>query len=125
MESRQIDETITDVEHYRATGRLPKIVIVQVGNNGPLISDDLARLKAALRGVPDIVFVNVRNGTTWQDESNNELTQFLEGWHVAHLADWYHHSTNSMLYPDGTHPLPQYCPVYARVIATTLRATNS
>ncbi|MDX6481056.1 MAG: hypothetical protein QOG85_1566, partial [Gaiellaceae bacterium] len=39
------------------------------------------------------------------------------------IADWYGASTNSMTY-DGTHPLPQYCPVYAHVIATTLRRTN-
>ncbi len=118
---RQIRDMIADVEQYRANGRLPKTVIIQIGNNSPLNSGDLRDLRAALRGVTDIVVVNVRVGTSWQDESNNEITSWLEGWHVAHLADWYHHSTDSMLYSDGTHPLPQYCPVYAHVIATTLR----
>lgn len=122
---RQINDTITDLNHYRAKHRLPKTVIIQVGNNGPLYYADLVRLKAALRGVPDIVFVNVRNGTSWQDESNNELTQFLGNWRRAHLSDWYHHSTNSMLYADGTHPLPWACRTYAHVIATTLRSTAS
>ncbi|HEY2354782.1 MAG TPA: acyltransferase family protein [Gaiellaceae bacterium] len=122
---RQINDTITDVQHYRAKHRLPPTVIIQVGNNGPLYYNDLVRLKAALRGVPDIVVVNVRNSTSWQDESNQAITNWLRGWSVAHLADWYGHSTDTMLYSDGTHPQPWACKIYARVIATTLRASNS
>jgi hypothetical protein len=121
----QIDDTITDLNHYRRKHRLPKTVIIQVGNNGPLYYGKLILLKEALRGVPDIVVVNVRNGTSWETESNKAITQWLSGWHAAHLADWYGHSTNNMLYPDGTHPYPYACRTYARVIATTLRESNS
>ena len=98
-------------------------MIIQVGNNGPLYSQDLHALKVALRGVPDVIVVNVRNNTNWQNESNGAITEWLRGWHEAHLADWYHHSKDSMFYPDHTHPLPQYCSVYAHVIATALRAS--
>jgi len=124
VESRQIDDTITDLDHYRAKNQLPKIVIIQVGNNGPLISDDLTRLKAALRGVTDIVVVNVRNATSWQDESNQHITTWLDGWHTAHLADWYHHSNDRMLY-DGTHPMPDGCLIYAHVIRMALLGTTA
>ena len=122
---RQVRDTIRDLYSYRVHHRLPKIVIIQIGNNGPLYYNDLVLLKHALRGIPDIVVVNVRNGTSWEGESNDAITQWLHGWHIAHLADWYHHSTSSMLYPDGTHPLPQYCPVYARVIKDALRGTHT
>jgi hypothetical protein len=128
---RQIGDTIRDLYNYRVHKRLPKTVIIQVGNNGPLYfggptgPEGLVQLKHALRGVQDIVVVNVRNSTAWQNQSNDAITQWLHGWHFAHLADWYHHSSDSMLYPDGTHPLPQFCPVYARVIATALRESNS
>jgi hypothetical protein len=122
---RQIKDTITDLNHIRKKHHtLPKTVIIQVGNNGPLLYNDLVALKTALRGVPDIVVVNVRNSTAWENESNDAITQWLRGWHVAHLADWYHHSTNAMLYTDGTHPLPWACHTYARLIATTLRVNN-
>jgi hypothetical protein len=125
---RQVDQTTEELGNIRYHGGgLPKIVIIQVGNNGPLVfdgSDGLDLLRHALRGVPDVIVVNVRNGTNWEQESNNAITQWLKGWHEAHLADWYHHSTSSMLYPDGTHPLPQYCPVYARVIKDALRGTR-
>jgi peptidoglycan/LPS O-acetylase OafA/YrhL len=121
---RQIADTITDLDRYRAKHTLPKVVIIQVGNNGPLWYRDLVRLKAALHGVPDIVVVNVRNATSWQNESNQAITQWLLGWHFAHLADWYRHSTDKML-SDGTHPWPYACRIYARVIATTLRGTKA
>jgi len=118
---RQVRDTIRELYSYRVEHRLPKTVIIQVGNNGPLVPSDLALLRHALRGVQDIVVVNVRNDTAWEAESNQAITAWLRGWKFAHLADWYHHSKSSMFNPDLTHPLPQYCPVYARLIATTLR----
>ncbi len=126
---RQVDQTTVELARIRHKyGRLPSVVIIQVGNNGPLYfhgPDGLVLLRHALRGVPDVVVVNVRNGTTWQNEANSAITQWLQGWHAAHLADWYDHSNSSMLYSDGTHPLPWACKIYARVIATTLRETTA
>jgi len=121
---RQIKDTIADLDKYRAKHRLPKVVIIQVGNNGPLYYNDIVNLQKALRGVPDVVIVNVRNDTSWQDESNGAITEWLGRWHRLHLADWYHHSNNSML-QDGTHPYPDGCRIYAHVIQTTLRRTQA
>jgi hypothetical protein len=118
---RQIDDTIKDLDRYRRRHRLPKTIVIQVGNNGPLWYADLKRLRLALRGTPLVVAVNVRNATSWEQESNHALVNWLHGWPAAHLADWYGNSTNKML-SDGTHPWPYACRIYARVIANTLRA---
>ncbi|HKU56723.1 MAG TPA: acyltransferase family protein [Gaiellaceae bacterium] len=119
---RQIDDTIDELQRLRRHHKLPKTVVIQVGNNGPLWYGDLTRLRHALRGIPDIVVVNVRNSTSWQDESNHALVGWLRDWHAAHLADWYGSSTNKML-SDGTHPFPYACWNYARLIENTLRST--
>jgi peptidoglycan/LPS O-acetylase OafA/YrhL len=119
---RQIENTVGELQRLRRHHRLTKIVLIQVGNNGPLWGRDLVRLRHALHGIPDIVVVNVRNSTSWQDESNHALTAWVHGWPQAHLADWYAHSTNKML-SDGTHPWPYACRIYAHLIADTLRAT--
>jgi peptidoglycan/LPS O-acetylase OafA/YrhL len=121
---RQVRDTIRSIHQYRVQKRLPKIVIIQVGNNGPLYYQDMKLLRHALRGVTDIVVVNVRNATSWETESNTAITQWISGWHIVHLADWYHHSQPSWL-SDGTHPWPKYCPVYARVIKNALRGTHT
>ena len=118
---RQIDDTIDDLQRLRRHHRLTKTLVIQVGNNGPLWFHDLARLRHALHGIPDVVVVNVRNTTSWQDESNHALSTWVHDWPAAHLADWYGHSTTKML-SDGTHPWPYACTIYARVIADTLRS---
>ncbi len=118
---RQIDDAIKDLDRLRSRHRLPKTVVIQVGNNGPLWYSDLVDLRHALRGIPDVVVVNVRNSTSWQDESNHALVNWLHDWRAAHLADWYGSSTNEML-SDGTHPWPYGCTIYARVIAGALRS---
>jgi peptidoglycan/LPS O-acetylase OafA/YrhL len=119
---RQIDDTVKELQRLRRHDHLPKIVVIQVGNNGPLWFDDLVRLRQALHGIPRVIVVNVRNSTSWQDESNQALVAWVHGWPAAHLADWFASSTNEML-SDGTHPWPYGCTIYARLIADTLRAT--
>jgi peptidoglycan/LPS O-acetylase OafA/YrhL len=119
---RQVDDTIDELNKLRKHHQLPRTIVIQIGNNGPLWYHDLVNLRRALRGIPDIVFVNVRNATSWQDESNTALAGWLRGWQAAHLADWYGHSTNKML-SDGTHPWPYGCVIYARLIKDTLRST--
>jgi peptidoglycan/LPS O-acetylase OafA/YrhL len=119
---RQIDDTIDDLQRLRRHHKLPKTIVIQVGNNGPLFYDDLTRLRRALHGIPNVIVVNVRNATSWQDESNHALVGWLHDWPSAHLADWYARSTDKML-SDGTHPWPYACWNYARVISDTLRST--
>jgi hypothetical protein len=121
---RQIHDTVKELERLRRHDKLAKTLVLQIGNNGPLWFGDLKGLRHALRGIPDIVVVNVRNSTSWQDESNQALVNWLHDWRVAHLADWYGHSTNKML-SDGTHPWPYACRIYARVIANTLRSSST
>ncbi|HZT93243.1 MAG TPA: acyltransferase family protein [Gaiellaceae bacterium] len=121
---RQIDDTIKELQQLRRHHRLPRTIVLQVGNNGPLWYADLVRLRQALRGIPDVIVVNVRNATSWQDESNHAIVSWLHDWRAAHLADWYGSSTNRML-SDGTHPYPYACTIYARVIARTLDSTST
>jgi hypothetical protein len=119
---RQVEDTVNELQTLRRHHKLAKIVVIQVGNNGPLWYRDLVRLRHALHGIPDIVVVNVRNTTSWQDESNHALVNWVHGWPAAHLADWYGRSTPKMM-QDGTHPWPYGCRIYAHVIADTLRST--
>jgi peptidoglycan/LPS O-acetylase OafA/YrhL len=119
---RQIDDTIVELQRLRRQHRLPRTVVIQVGNNGPLWYADLVRLRQALHGIHDVIVVNVRNSTSWQDESNHAIVSWMHDWRAAHLADWYGSSTNKML-SDGTHPYPYACTIYARVIARTLDST--
>jgi peptidoglycan/LPS O-acetylase OafA/YrhL len=119
---RQIEDTVNELQRLRRHHHLPKIAVIQVGNNGPLWYRDLVRLRHALHGIPRVIAVNVRNETSWQDESNHALVNWVHSWREAHLVDWYGRSTSKMM-QDGTHPWPYGCRIYARLIADTLRST--
>jgi hypothetical protein len=120
---RQPVQVIERLEEYRRAGDLPDRVIVQLGDNGPLWSADGQRLRRALRGVPQVVLVNVRVPRSWETEVNDELAQLVRGWPQARIADWYSASADPSLLYDEAHPNPAGQKIYARTVMQTLRQT--
>jgi hypothetical protein len=116
---RQADAAIARLAQYRAARQLPSTVIVQIGDNGPVWYADMQRLRRVLRGVAAVVLVNVRLARSWQDEVNSELRSYARTWPQAVIADWFDHSSQSML-SDGVHPAYSAQPVYARVVHDAL-----
>ncbi|HWD68573.1 MAG TPA: acyltransferase family protein [Solirubrobacteraceae bacterium] len=117
---RQADAAIARVAQYRAAGELPSEVIVQIGDNGPVWYADMQKLRRVLKGVPVVVLVNVRLARSWQGEVDQELGQYLRSWPQAVLADWFDHSSQSML-SDGVHPQYSDRGVYAHVVYDALQ----
>lgn len=117
---RQADATISRLAQYRAAGALPSEVIVQVGDNGPVWYADMQKLRRALKGVPVVVLVNVRVARSWQGEVDQELGQYVRSWPQAVTADWFDHSSQSML-SDGVHPQYSDRGVYANVVFDALK----
>jgi peptidoglycan/LPS O-acetylase OafA/YrhL len=114
---RQTDEVTARLRAYRAAGRLPVRVVVQVGENGPLSSGELGRLRDALRGVARVVFVTVRIPRSWESQVNGALARAVASWPGARLADWHGASGAAGLLYDGAHPDPAGQELYARVVA--------
>ncbi len=117
---RQADATIARLAQYRMAGELPSRVIVQIGDNGPVWYADMQKLRRVLRGVPVVVLVNVRLARSWQDEVNQELSQYAKSWPQAVIANWFAHSSQAML-SDGVHPQIDDRGVYAHVVYDALR----
>jgi hypothetical protein len=95
-------------------------VVVQIGDNGPIFSADLTRLRSLLSGVSHVVLVNVREQTSWEGEVNDALAQAVSSWPTATLADWNAASSNPHLLYDGAHPNPAGQSVYANVVVRAL-----
>lgn len=118
---RQPSAILARLAAYRAAGALPPNVVVQIGDNGPVWSAEVARMRSILAGVPHVVLVNVREpGTSWQDEVNGELKQAVSRWPQASIADWKSASANRSLLYDGVHPNHAGQRVYATVVARAL-----
>jgi hypothetical protein len=80
----------------------------------------MQRLRKVLKGVPVVVLVNVRVARSWQNEVNTELKSYARTWPQVVIANWYAHSTQSML-SDGVHPWIDDRGVYARVVDAALQ----
>jgi peptidoglycan/LPS O-acetylase OafA/YrhL len=121
---RQAVDTISRLAEYRAHGDLPPTVIVQIGDNGPVWYSNLQRLREVLSGVPHVVLVNVRVARSWQGEVDKALSEYVSSWPQAVLADWYSHSSESLLV-DGVHPSVAGRAIYASVVVDALREQAS
>jgi hypothetical protein len=80
----------------------------------------MQNLRKVLKGVPVVVLVNVRVARSWQNEVNAELKSYARTWPQAVVANWYAHSTQSML-SDGVHPWIDDRGVYAKVVDAALK----
>jgi hypothetical protein len=121
---RQASDIAARIEAYALDGDLPDKVVIQVGENGPLTKEDMDRLHADLRGISQVVFVNVRVPRNWQDESNAVLKAQTKHWKEATIADWYDASANPSLLYDGAHPNDQGQQVYANVVRKALKQSK-
>jgi peptidoglycan/LPS O-acetylase OafA/YrhL len=118
--ARQPGAAIDRLLAYRTAGSLPPRVVVHIGDNGAVYYADWQRLKAALRGVPLVVLVNVRVDRPWQSEVNREMREAVDGWRHATIADWNHASAATGTLVDGTHTSVRGSRLYAAVIARAL-----
>jgi hypothetical protein len=119
---RQADDIVRRLDAYRAAGRLPSRVVIQIGENGPIPASDLRELRHALRGVRRVVLVNVRVPRSWGAPTNAQLARAVRGWPQARVADWYDASAApGLLYDDGTHPNPRGARIYAGIVRRALR----
>jgi peptidoglycan/LPS O-acetylase OafA/YrhL len=119
---RQVLDVIARLEAYRNEGTLPNRVVVQVGENGPLWRSDADKLREVLRGVDEVVLMNVRVPRSWEPEVNDMLKEIKKGWRQATIADWYAASADPSLLFDQAHPDPAGQKVYADVVAAALKA---
>ncbi len=122
--ARQPAAIVAELRSLRAAGRLPDRVIVQLGNNGPLVGDELGQLRDVLHGVRRVVLVNVHVPRRWQDEVNSRLRAAVEGWPEAALADWNAVSARGGgdVFWDGVHLTQRGVQLYARTITRALSA---
>jgi peptidoglycan/LPS O-acetylase OafA/YrhL len=119
---RQVWTGVARLEQYRDAGDLVglKAIVIALGSNGPMTPSDVAQLRALARGVPLLVFINVRVDRPWQSETNASLED-VAGQPGVRVVNWYAASAApGLLWPDGVHPDPAGATVYAELVASAL-----
>jgi hypothetical protein len=120
---RHIGEGIEILERREAAGKLARVVIVQLGNNGPFRAGQFDAVMAPLRDVPLVVWVNVRVPRDWEAHNNRIIESGVAKYPNARLVDWYAATDGhpELFWKDGYHPRPKGAELYAALIADAVR----
>ncbi|BBL79498.1 acyltransferase [Rubrobacter xylanophilus] len=123
----QAEDIIQTLESRRASGQLGNIVVVHIGNNGPISREEFDEIMSVLDGVERVVFVNDRVPRGWETRNNEILAEGVRRYpERAVLVDW-HGATEGreeLFWEDGIHPRPEGARLYARLIAEKVEAPS-
>jgi len=88
--SRQFESGIAVVQADRAAGTLGSVLVIELGTNGTVTSDNVDAMMQAAAGVKRVVFVNVDVPRSWEASDNAVLAAGVARYPgAAVLADWY------------------------------------
>jgi peptidoglycan/LPS O-acetylase OafA/YrhL len=122
--SRQIPEATRVLEHLRASGKLGRVVIFHIGDNGAVTDEEFDDVMKVLSNTRTVLVVNTTVPDGYHYVPNNKV--LADG--VARypdravLVDWYSRSEGHPEYfYDGLHLTPSGARAYAGLIAATYR----
>ncbi len=128
MVGRQFSTGLDVIAQLKAQGLLRQIVVVGLGTNGTVTSDEIRQLFAEIGPHRRLVLVNTFEDRSWEREVNSTLAAAARS-HPSDvvLADWYDTIKNrtSLLWPDGIHPQPGGGVVYAQMLKAALEKLAS
>jgi hypothetical protein len=128
MVGRQFYTGLQVIQELKSEGQLRPIVVVGLGTNGTVTTDEISQLFAEIGPGRRLVLVNTYEARSWEQEVNSTLAAAA----TAHpdsvvLANWYdtiEHRTD-LLWPDGIHPQPAGGVVYAKMLKAALEEVAS
>ncbi len=124
--SRQMDVGLALISNLAAHGRLRPVVVVGLGTNGTVSSQQIRELLAVAGPRRKIVLVNTFVPRPWEQGDNWALAAAARRYPNVFLANWLHtieHRTY-LLWSDGIHPRPSGGLLYARLIKAAVQAAE-
>ncbi len=120
--SRQFKELLAVARSMRDTGQLGEVVILQLGNNGPVTSSQFDEIMDVLRSARRVAVINVKVPRPWEGPNNNMLADGVARWPNAVLVDWHRHGAAhpELFGDDGTHMGPTGVAVFVELILAKL-----
>jgi lysophospholipase L1-like esterase len=103
--SRHVGATLTILQQRRAAGRLGKIVVVQIGNNGYVTAKQFDDLMQPLIDLSRVVVVNLKVPRKWEAPNNQVIADGVARYPNAVLVDWHTFGVAhpELFAPDGIH----------------------
>jgi peptidoglycan/LPS O-acetylase OafA/YrhL len=119
---RQMNAALGILHDRRAAGTLPGIVVVHVGNNGPITTNQVRELFDTLSSVPHVAVLTIRIPEDYESHNNKLISQIARDYPNVILVDWFAASNDrpGLFWKDGEHLRPEGADVYAALIADAL-----
>ncbi len=119
--ARQVKDGIAALERLKSEGRIGRVVIIHLGNNGRWLAAQVDRIMRILSRVERVVFVNVRVPRRWEASNNDVLAAGVRR-HAgrAVLLNWknlWRTCPPKTFGKDGTHLTATGARCYARLLA--------
>ncbi len=120
--SRQFRAGTEVVHKLHAEGRLGRVVVIHLGNNGPVKPSELDAMMRELKAVAFVKFLTVRVDRGWQDSVNATFREAAKKYKHLSLIDWYAYSNGhrDWFQSDGTHLRRAGADAYAKLIGGSL-----
>jgi peptidoglycan/LPS O-acetylase OafA/YrhL len=121
---RQADEFVDLTQRLKRRGGHIDALIIQMGNNGPLYSDEMEALRKATSNVGELFLIDDHAPVSWQNESNHALEEANETWPHTTLINWAPvAAAHENLLWDGIHLTPGGAGIYTRLIVHAVDST--
>lgn len=123
VKNRRFSEAAQIARDLRARGALGLVVIVHLGNNGPVKAEEIDALVREIKGVQKLLLVTVRVNKPWQDPVNDALRAGADR-HAGttKIVDWHGYSEGqpNWFYSDGTHLRTAGAEAYAKLLTGSI-----
>jgi hypothetical protein len=121
---RHVTAAIDVLRRRAEAGLLGRVVIMHIGNNGPMRREDAEEAMEILRDVPIVVWINVRVPRSWEQHNNEVIEALPLRYANARVVDWHAASAGrrGLLARDGVHLSANGYPVLARLVREALEA---
>ncbi len=119
---RQMHQAPEVISGLQKSGKLGKIVIIELGTNGSFTEKQLMATLDSLQEIDQIILVNTRVPRPWEAVVNETLTKVAGSYGNTKLIDWYSESSghNDYFYPDGVHLNREGAKAYGQIIIDAL-----
>jgi lysophospholipase L1-like esterase len=116
--SRHTDEGLSVLQGLAASGRLRAVVIVGLGTNGGVTTQQVQQLMAIVGAKREVILVNTLVPLPYEQGTNDVLADAARTYPNVVLANWNKVISGhvTMLRPDGIHPLASGAKEYVAMI---------
>jgi hypothetical protein len=120
--SRQLSQGVAVAQAKRDAGALGPLVVLHLGNNGPVTAGQFDQLLGTLAGARRVVVLTLKVPRAWEAGNNAIIRAGVGRYPNAVLADWQAASAGrpDYFWTDGIHLRPEGARAYAALVSASV-----